>query len=303
VRVRAPGGAAALEVACPSASSHTPGRMTVRETPAHSGLGAIPQAAAGDDKTCAPPRSATARWRLEVAGREGCAGDQPGDHGVRIPHLARTELVASPHRNRDSRDEVEQPARGSSITGQPRRSADRLGEIRNGPTPPAAELIAKQPQPAEVATPHGTGGNDTSTRLVGVRRRREFDRVAIAGQRDDEHRVIEVASRPMPTRGFDGLEDPPVEANGATPRAEGNPKQIHGGCSRCVHGVSKTRRQAAGWHPDLPAARLRLVRNQSRTQCHAACTSGSSAGRAGVGVIEGPGVVDPARGRRPRLRA
>jgi hypothetical protein len=63
---------------------------------------------------------------------------------------------------------------------------------------------------------------------VSVRRRRELDRVATSGQIDDEHCVVEVASRPMPARGCEGLEDPPVEADETTAGSERNPVQVHG---------------------------------------------------------------------------
>lgn len=68
--------------------------------------------------------------------------------------------------------------------------------------------------------------------LVSVRRGRDLDRVAIAVELNDERRVIEVASRPSPARGFDGFEDPAVEANAVTTRAQGNPMEIGGRCAR-----------------------------------------------------------------------
>jgi hypothetical protein len=49
-------------------------------------------------ETRVPTRSPTARWRHSEGCRYACGGDQPGDHGVRVPHLARLQLVTTPHR-------------------------------------------------------------------------------------------------------------------------------------------------------------------------------------------------------------
>ena len=121
------------------------------------------------------------------------------------------------------RYQVEEPAGHPGVAGKPAGGADRLGEIRNRAATPAADLIAKQAQPADVAAADGARGHHPSTRLITVRRRRDFDRVAIAVQADDERRVIEVASWPMSARGLNGLEDPAVEANAVTTRPERNP--------------------------------------------------------------------------------
>jgi hypothetical protein len=108
------------------------------------------------------------------------------------------------------------------------RPADRRAEIRDGPTAPTADLVAKQAQPAEVAAPHSARGDHASVRLVSVRRGRDLDRVAIAFELNDERCVIEVASWPMLARGFDGLEDTAVETDAVTTRAEGNPIEVRG---------------------------------------------------------------------------
>src|SRR5439155_13186782 len=108
----------------------------------------------------------------------------------------------------------------------PRRPADRIAGTRKRPATAAADLVAKQPQPADEAAADGACGGHASTRLVGVRRRRELDRVAIVVQLDHQRGVIEVASCPTLRGGFDGLEDTPVEADAVATRAERNPVQI-----------------------------------------------------------------------------
>ena len=107
--------------------------------------------------------------------------------------------------------------------------------IRNRPATPAADLIAKQTQPADVAAADGTRANHASTRLVERPAKARLRSLSIAVQLDDERCVIEVASLPMLARGFDGLEDPAVEPDGMTTRAERNRTQIHGCCVGCPH--------------------------------------------------------------------
>jgi hypothetical protein len=136
--------------------------------------------------------------------------------------------VASPHGPGDGGDQGEHPARDPNVAGQSTRSTNRIAEIWDRPTTPAADLVAEQAQPAEVPAPDGARANHASACLVSVRRRRELDRVATSGQLDDEHCVVEVASWPMPARGCDGLEDPPVEADETTARSERNPIQRYG---------------------------------------------------------------------------
>ena len=115
-------------------------------------------------KACGPTRSPTVRWRPEVVGRQARGGDEPGDHRVRVPHLARPELVASPHGRRHGRDEVAEPACDPRIAGQPARRTDSRAEIRDGPIAPAADLVAEEAQPAEA--------QDERTRQQALHRRR-----------------------------------------------------------------------------------------------------------------------------------
>jgi hypothetical protein len=79
------------------------------------------------------------------------------------------------------------------------------------------------------------GGDHSSTLLVGVRRGCELDRMAIAVQLDDERSVVQVAPSPMLSPGCDGLEDPAVEADGATTRAEWKPIELQDCRLRRLH--------------------------------------------------------------------
>jgi hypothetical protein len=120
---------------------------------------------------------------------------------------------------------------------------------------------AKQAQPADVAAPRDARANHGSTRLVSVRRRRQFDRVAIAVQLDNARYVMEAASLPMLARSFDGPEDPAVEADEVTGRAKRNPMKIQGVCARWLHcclEASQTERWSAS---GLARTAVRSVRS------------------------------------------
>jgi hypothetical protein len=82
--------------------------------------------------------------------------------------------------------------------------------------------------------------------------RRELDRVALTVALDDQRGVIEVASLAMLECGLHGLEDPAIEANRMTARAQRNPVQLRGRGRRCLHRGSKARRPSDRWHPELP---------------------------------------------------
>ena len=81
------------------------------------------------------------RDRLDV---EPAAREEPRDRRVRVPHLARAQLVAAPDRRRHLRHELEQPTRAIGIVAQPARALDRLLDVRNDPVPPAPDLVAEE---------------------------------------------------------------------------------------------------------------------------------------------------------------
>jgi hypothetical protein len=54
--------------------------------------------AAGCDQAGLPAWGAAAGRGGDVVHREAGAGEQPGDDGVRVPHLACSQLVAAPDR-------------------------------------------------------------------------------------------------------------------------------------------------------------------------------------------------------------
>src|SRR5687767_2135053 len=67
--------------------------------------------AARHNETSTPTRSAPADRRMHRLAAEAAAGNQPGDHRVRVPHLACEELVASPDRRGHMRHQFKKAPR------------------------------------------------------------------------------------------------------------------------------------------------------------------------------------------------
>ena len=175
-------------------------------------------------------------WRrAKRFGRHAGAGHQPCGDGVRVPHLARPEVVASPDRRGHGVGQVEESASNLRIAGEPACPADRLAEIRDQPVRPAAHLVAEQARPPEVSATDCSGRDHPAARPEAVRRRRELDRVANTAELDDQRGVIEIAPGTVLVSGCDRLEDPAVETDGVATRAKRDPVQIHGCCRRGVH--------------------------------------------------------------------
>src|SRR5919106_3078983 len=98
------------------------------------------------DKACVPTRSAPPAPRLDRFGREAATRDQPRDHRVRVPHLACPQLVATPDRPRNLRNELQDPARDLRIVSQAPRALDRFVDVRDNSATPAAHLVAEDPE-------------------------------------------------------------------------------------------------------------------------------------------------------------
>jgi len=239
---------------CRSRAHRVAGRACTSRSRVSRARGRPRRAGAGGAQTGIPARGPAARWRAKLLRGQPCRGDQPGGHRVGVPHLAELELVASPHGPRGGRDEIEEPPGRARTGGEPAGPADGLAEIRDGATPPAADLVAKQAQPADVAAPDGTRADHATTRLVGVRRRRQLDRVALAVAFDDERRVVEVASSPVLERGVHGLEDTAVEAHAVTTRAQRDPIELHGCCPRLLHRLEHSRAEGRSTSEPAPIA-------------------------------------------------
>ena len=67
--------------------------------------------AAGRDEARLPSWRPSTGRRTDRVRWEAATGEQPRDHRVRVPHLARAELVSAPDRSRQGANQVEQRKR------------------------------------------------------------------------------------------------------------------------------------------------------------------------------------------------
>src|SRR4029453_12585247 len=103
-------------------------------------VAALPAAAV--TRPACPPGASAGRG-TDRAGWQAAAGQQPRNHRVGVPHLARPQLVSAPPRARQGADEVEEATRPAWVVGQGLGAGDRLVGVGDCPVPPAAYLVAK----------------------------------------------------------------------------------------------------------------------------------------------------------------
>ena len=153
-----------------------------------------------------PPRCSTALRRCERPRREPGALEKPRDHGVRVPHLARPQLVPPPDRRRDSRNERDEPTRELLVVTHASWAVDRFGRVRNDTVEPTPHLVAEQPKTPSPPSSDGAFRDGTAL-TVPSPRRTLLDHEAPLGQAHHERRVVEVTPRPSFLQRDDGLEE------------------------------------------------------------------------------------------------
>jgi len=190
--------------------------------------------AVGRDDARLPSRCPPAGRRLECVSREPASGEQPRDHRIRVPHLARSQLVPSPDQCRHRGHQVEQPPRQAHVSAQGLRTRHRLGGVGNDPVPLAAHLVSKQPKPGDPAAPNRAFHDHPTRPDVGIGAGPgALDSEPPLRYANLEGSVVEVERPPPLATCLDGLVDSPVHPNQAgTPRAEGNPVQVDAGLRR-----------------------------------------------------------------------
>jgi len=85
---------------------------------------------ARDDESGVPAGRAPPCRRLNRVDVDPATRDHPGDHRVRVPHLARPELITTPHGSRDLWDQVEHAPSALLLFAEPPRAIDGFGDIR-----------------------------------------------------------------------------------------------------------------------------------------------------------------------------
>src|SRR5215207_2728070 len=132
---------------CPGESAGARGRAS--EPPPCS----CPDRLSARDFEAGPPaRRAPPCRRPNRLGRYPATRDHPRDHRVRVPHLARPKLIATPHRRRDLRNNVKNPPRTIFVVAQAPGALHGFDDIRDVSVPPKTDLVAEDPKSARPAT-------------------------------------------------------------------------------------------------------------------------------------------------------
>ena len=113
-----------------------------------------------DDDARAPAGCAPLAWRLDRAGVDPAAREHPRDHGVRVPHLSRAELVTTQHGRRYASDCVEHALGAVLLVTEAARAVDGLGDIGDVATAPEPDLVAEDPKSARPPRADGALGDD-----------------------------------------------------------------------------------------------------------------------------------------------
>src|SRR5579872_3917055 len=178
-----------------------------------SGFGAPCNRAVRCGDSRAPTRCPPVRWGFDRGGVESRAFEQPRDDRIRVPHLARSNLVAAPHQFWNARPELEDPSRGALVVAEAAWAVDRLTDVGDLTVEPPAQLPAEHPKPRRPPQADGALGDDASVCAMAVVHGSLLDDVAALWDVDDESRVIQVARRPPLDSRSDRLVDPAVETD------------------------------------------------------------------------------------------
>ena len=160
--------------------------------------------------------------------------EEPGNHGVRVPHLAEPELVATPDGHRDARHQVEQPLGRRLLGGEGHGALDSLAEVGDRATGPATDLVPKQTDASGRTCSDRADGHDPARPAVRACRRLLDDKGACGGI-DLERGVIEVAPVTPAETGRDGLEQCSVHTDRVASGPERQPVELDARTGRCRH--------------------------------------------------------------------
>ena len=172
-----------------------------------------------DDEPGVPAGRASPYRRLEWFGAYPAAREHPSDHRVRIPHLTRRKLIATPDRSRNLRDQVEYSPRTIFVVGHSPRAVYGLGDVRNMSTTPKTDLIAEDPKPACPATADSAFGDDAPLLAAQVCDRSLLDDERPLSDFNLERRVVEITCRTPLHPGRQRLVDPTVGTDKLPARA------------------------------------------------------------------------------------
>lgn len=178
-------------------------------------------------KTRFPAWRPTANWWFERSSVKSCSREQPRDHGVRVPHLAGFELIATPHEHWHLRYQLEESSSVKEVGGKPLRTVYRLTEIRNYTFSPEPKLVAKNPKPTGPVGAYGAFGNNATLKPAPIRNWRHLDGMATLRREDLESGVIQVLHRAIGEKGRNGLIDASVPPDKVAAGAQRDPIDVY----------------------------------------------------------------------------
>jgi hypothetical protein len=186
---------------------------------------------ARDDDPGMPARSSSTAWKPDRLDVESAAGDEPGDRGVRVPHLACAQFVAAPDGRWYLRHELEQATRAVGIVAEPLWAFDRLVDVGDQALAPASDLVPEEWQASKGSDADRAFADDAML-LVLSPHRRLLDHEPHLGSVDLQRRVVEVAAFSTSEPRRDSFEHLSVQPNGVAACAERQPVQVDAGGRR-----------------------------------------------------------------------
>src|SRR4051794_29098796 len=174
-----------------------------------------------------PARRPSPGGRLRRLGVDPAASEGPCDHGVRVPHLARAELVAAPHRCRNLRDDAKYAASALLVLAESPWTVDGLGDVRYVAARPEPDLVAEDPTAARPPGADGAFGDDAALLAAPVVHRGLLDHERRLPELDLERGVVEVARRPALQPRRQPLVEAAVDPDEVPARSERQPVQVY----------------------------------------------------------------------------
>ena len=92
---------------------------------------------------CIPSRGASVSGRAAGLGNQAGLGERPGDHRVRVPHLACVKLVTTPYRSGHEGQEVEDVVHEDGIDSDANRAGYGIADVGDLAVPPASDFVTK----------------------------------------------------------------------------------------------------------------------------------------------------------------
>jgi hypothetical protein len=122
----------------------------IHPTVTHGQLPGPTELVIGSPRLCLPGRR-TVKTPQRRTTSDAALGQQPGDHGVGVPHLAGPELVSAPNRAGQGVHQLQEPAGDQGVVAQQLGAGHSLVAVGDRSVRPAADLVAEDPpapQPA-----------------------------------------------------------------------------------------------------------------------------------------------------------